>query len=239
MRKERRDVELEGRRVAYELNVSPRARWVRAQVGLRDGVRVFVPAGKSAADAEDFLRRRRRWLLRALDRMGRLAARIPERTLADGSSVPFLGKDLLLRVGVAPEPRVSRIADVVEVGVPRRVRGSVRKALEGWYRGEALPIFEAWVRELAERHGLTAGRVRVSDARRRWGSCSSRSGTLSFNWRLLMGPESVARYLVAHEMAHLSEPNHSPRFWAKVGDYCAAYADAERWLRRHGVGLAL
>jgi hypothetical protein len=231
------EVDLEGRRIPFELNVSPRARWVRAEVVLHRGLRVFVPEGKGEAEAVEFLRRRRRWLVRALARMERLAERVPVRSLESGSTIPFLGRDLRLELAVGPAG--VRVEDpVLHVRVPRRVPGIVRRALRDWMAGEAERRFGAWVGELAGRHRLTVRRVRVSDAERRWGSCSP-TGTLSFHWRLMMAPESVARYLVAHELAHLTVKNHSARFWSRVAELDPAYREAERWLRRFGVGLVL
>ncbi len=230
--------QIEGRTLEFQLNISPRARGIRAEVGLHRGLRVFVPAGQGEAQALDFLRRRRRWLFRALGRMQRLAERVPVRILEHGSSLPYLGRDLRLEVGLAAAPEVRREGDVLQVRVPRRVPGTLRKALQAWYAAEAERVFNAWVGEASRRFDLTVRRVRVSDARRRWGSCSP-NGTLAFHWRLLLAPEPVARYLVAHELAHLTVPNHSKRFWARVAELCPDYAEQERWLKRYGVGLVL
>ncbi len=120
----------------------------------------------------------------------------------------------------------------------RRTRAAVHAALKAWYRAEAERVLAEWTAAMAERHGLKYERVIIRDQKRRWGSCSSR-GTLSFNWRLMLGPEPVARYLVAHELAHTAEPNHSRRFWRKVAELCPAFAEHERWLKKNGVGLVL
>ena len=76
----------------------------------------------------------------------------------------------------------------------------------------------------------------MRDTRTRWGSCSAK-GALSFSWRLVMAPPFVLDYLAAHEVAHLKEMNHSPRFWRVVHDLCPHTADAENWLKRHGSEL--
>jgi predicted metal-dependent hydrolase len=229
--------ELDGRSIAFELAVSSRARWIRAELQLHRGLRVVVPRGQGEAQALDFLFRRRRWLFRALDRMRRLEARVPDRRLEDGARLPFLGGELLLRVSLGPS-EVVRDGGGLRVRAPRRVPGVLRRLLQAWYAEEAARRFEAWTRDLAASHGLRYRRVRISDARRRWGSCSP-TGTLSFHWKLMLAPEPVGRYLVAHELAHLDVKNHSKRFWARVGELCPGYAEQERWLRRFGVGLAL
>jgi predicted metal-dependent hydrolase len=76
----------------------------------------------------------------------------------------------------------------------------------------------------------------VRDTKSRWGSCSAR-GNLNFSWRLILAPAFVLEYLAAHEVAHLKEMNHSPRFWRLVHGVCPKTIEAERWLKRHGTEL--
>ena len=81
--------------------------------------------------------------------------------------------------------------------------------------------------------GVAYNRITLRDQRSRWGSCSSK-GTLSFNWRLVLAPHDVLDYVVVHEICHLVELNHSPRFWRLVAKRRPGYADAKRWLDDHG-----
>ncbi|HSL64487.1 MAG TPA: SprT family zinc-dependent metalloprotease [Gaiellaceae bacterium] len=85
----------------------------------------------------------------------------------------------------------------------------------------------------AARLGVRYARIRIADQRTRWGSCS-RSGTLSFNWRLVLAPQPVLEYVAVHELCHLVEPSHSPRFWALVERARPSFPDERRWLREHG-----
>jgi predicted metal-dependent hydrolase len=96
----------------------------------------------------------------------------------------------------------------------------------------AVPEISARARALAALHGLPVQRVTVRNQRSRWGSCSQR-GTVSLNWRLIQVPASVRDYIILHELAHLREHNHSPRFWAVVAEFCADYRQAEAWLKVH------
>jgi predicted metal-dependent hydrolase len=234
---ESREIELENRRIAYTLRRSDRARWLRAELGLRTGLRVTLPAGMDEATVAPFLLARRRWILRVLKRFERLASIVPDRTLAHGTTVPFLGRALTLDLSLG-EPRVGRLGDSLIVHVRRRARGAVAAALQAWYRSEAARELGGWARDLGSRHGLSFRKIVIGDQKSRWGTCY-RNGTLSFNWRLLLAPEAVARYLVAHELSHVAEPNHSARFWAKVGDLCPAWRDQESWLRKYGAALVL
>jgi predicted metal-dependent hydrolase len=234
----RREIEIEGRRISYLLRRSLRARYLRADIGLRTGLRVTLPEGLNEARVDQFLRSRRRWLLRALTRLERLASIIPDRSLDHGTDVPYLGQVLRLNVSLGRPARVGRLGDSLIVHAPRRTRSAVRAALEGWYRGEAARVLGELARELGRHHGLDFRKIVIRDQKRRWGSCSP-AGTLSFNWRLMLAPPEVPRYLVAHELSHVAHPNHSRRFWEKVAELCPGFREQERWLKRNGVSLVL
>ena len=88
----------------------------------------------------------------------------------------------------------------------------------------------------AARIGRTVNRITVRDTKSRWGSCSA-SGSLSFSWRLILAPEPVLDYVVAHEVAHLVEMNHSARFWKLVRTMVADPASQRAWLKRHRAEL--
>lgn len=232
-----REIDLDGRRVVYTLRRSDRARWIRAEMGLRTGLVVTLPARVEEAAVEPFLRSRRRWIVRVLKRFERLARIIPDRSLGHGTTVPCLGRELRLDLSIG-EPAVGRLGESLIVHVRRRTRGSVERALRDWYRVEADRVFSAWARDLGVRHGLAFRKIVVGDQKTRWGTCYA-NGTLSFNWRLMLGPEAVARYLVAHELAHVAEPSHSKTFWSKVGDLFPGWREQETWLRKYGASLVL
>ena len=125
-----------------------------------------------------------------------------------------------------------------------RARGSLARAATSLHvpgpPARLAPRVAAWLREQARRAcvaaaarhaaalGLRPGRISLRDPRSRWGSCTA-SGDLMFSWRLIMAPAAVLDYVVAHEVAHLAEMNHSPRFWAVV-------RGSARTIRRRGTG---
>ena len=112
-----------------------------------------------------------------------------------------------------------------------------RLALEPMTEAAGRRRARALVTELVERQapplGVSYGRIAIRDQRTRWGSCSSR-GTLSFNWRLVLAPLAVADYVVVHELCHLREQNHSPRFWKLVAAARPGYREQRRWLTDNG-----
>lgn len=101
-----------------------------------------------------------------------------------------------------------------------------------WYREQAAAFLNARVRHYAGRIGVRFSKIGISDAKGRWGSCSSK-GVLTFSWRLMMAPQGVVDYVVAHEVVHLAELNHSKRFWQKVEALAPDFLQAKRWLERY------
>jgi predicted metal-dependent hydrolase len=109
----------------------------------------------------------------------------------------------------------------------------LREVSEAAGRREARALLTKACEREAARLGVRYARIRVADQRTRWGSCS-RTGTLSFNWRLVLAPPRVLEYVAVHELCHLVVPDHSPRFWELVEQARPGYHDERRWLRDHG-----
>jgi hypothetical protein len=101
-----------------------------------------------------------------------------------------------------------------------------------WYREQAVEFLGARVRHFTGMTGAQHTRIGISDARTRWGSCSSR-GVLNFSWRLMMAPRAVVDYVVVHEVVHLEALNHSKRFWQKVKTLAPDCHESKRWLELH------
>ena len=104
------------------------------------------------------------------------------------------------------------------------------QAIDRWYRREARDRIEAVVAVEGERLDLHPKKISIRDQRTRWGSCST-SGTLSFNWRLVVGPEHALRYVVIHELVHIRHHDHSRRFWAALAEALPDWKRSAVWLR--------
>lgn len=116
----------------------------------------------------------------------------------------------------------------LEVGGSRR--GQQLEAIDRWYRREARERITAVVRSEADRLELEPGRISIRDQRTRWGSCST-SGTLSFNWRLVIGPGHALRYVVIHELVHIRHHDHSRAFWNALTEAMPDWKRSAAWLR--------
>lgn len=105
-------------------------------------------------------------------------------------------------------------------------------------RGVAQAFFEREVARMTQSLGIARVRVVISHFKRQWGSANKRTGRLAFSWRLMLAPEAVARYVAAHEVAHLVHANHSAAFWRQVEELAPDFREQRRWLKRYGASLA-
>jgi hypothetical protein len=215
--------------IDYSVRRSERARRVRVTVDAARGVEVVLPRRAPAREAAAAVVELRPWIERRM----RELERAREAVAARGETVPYLGEMLRL-VSQPGRSRVHRRGE--ELLVPAGEEQTA--AIERWYRRTAaLEIAHRLDRACA----LTANRytkLTIRGQRTRWASCS-RSGAMSFNWRLLLAPEPVLDYVVWHEVCHLEVMDHSPRFWALMARRCPGYREQSRWLRRHGATLVL
>ncbi|MBK5230381.1 MAG: M48 family metallopeptidase [Thermoleophilia bacterium] len=223
----------------YEIRRSERARNIRITVSER-GVVVVLPRRGTEREAHAFVYERRAWIDRALLKLAAEAQAVAARGLADGDTVPYLDDDLTLRLIDGDSQRVgwARAAGELRVHTADHSRERIAELLERWYRWRAREEVATRLEAVTARNRTRYARVAIRDQRTRWGSCSS-SGTLSFNWRLLLAPEHVLGYVVEHEAAHIEVRDHSPRFWALLDDRVPDWRASRDWLRRHGGTLRL
>ena len=114
----------------------------------------------------------------------------------------------------------------------KTTQAQARELLVSWYKKQARKVCTERVTTLAKKHGFRYTRLRITSARTRWGSCSSK-GTLSFTWRLAMLPPEIIDYVVIHELVHTVEHNHSKKFWGGVEALVPDYKKHRTWLKKN------
>jgi predicted metal-dependent hydrolase len=180
------------------------------------------------------LRRRptaRRITLRVSAATGEVVITLPSRTAINTAQLFAARHSGWIAARLARVP--ARVGFEPGASVP--LRGVARRIREFLIREARRDLAEA-VERYADRLGERPTRITLRDTRSRWGSCTARR-ELNFSWRLILAPPLVLDYLVAHEMAHLREMNHSPRFWTLLHGLCPEVDAAEAWLKRHGASL--
>ncbi len=215
-----------GMSVPVAVRRSPRARQILLHVDAYSGaVELVLPRRASEAEGIAFARSKGRWIDK------RLREITPAVPFVDGARFPILGRDVRICCVRQLFDEVWRERDRLIVAVTEEV--GVSQRVESWLRAEARATITQRVADKSRRLGQRYRHIRVRDTRTRWGSCTRR-GDLSFSWRLVMAPEGVLDYVVAHEVAHLKVMNHSHRFWAEVERLCDGMEDARAWLRVNG-----
>ncbi|QPF76799.1 M48 family metallopeptidase [Roseateles sp. DAIF2] len=216
-------------RVPYELR---RAR--RRSIGFTvsaEGLKVSAPRWVTIAEIENALRGKQDWILRKLDEQRERARRAEAGRVvwADGCQLPYLGAPLTLRLGGLARYDAERRE--LHLGQPLGATpAQMREATQAWLCAQARALFEQRCRHFSTALGVRYSKLSLSSAQTRWGSASA-SGAIRLNWRLIHYAPAVIDYVVAHELAHLREMNHSPRFWAWVESVLPDYELARQRLR--------
>ena len=231
---ELREIILAGQRVAYTLRRSARKTLV-LRIDHR-GLTVGVPLRVGLREAEAFIRSHAEWVVDKLH--ARPQPQPVERfDPVDGAALPVLGEAWQLRVGrgnnrvLWHEQGPERILELA-----LRAGADARQLLLRGLQQRSLELFTNRVEAFCLRLGRPMPAVGLSNARTRWGSCSSRSG-IRLHWRLIHLPLPLIDYVVAHEVAHLVEMNHSPRFWSVVESLYPGHVAARQALRQVAAAL--
>jgi predicted metal-dependent hydrolase len=227
-------VRLQGVPVTYTVRRSARAKHMRITISAHSGVVVTLPSRLHRyVNPDDFLREKQEWVLRHLERVHQEA---PRAELREGAGINFRGHEHTLRIiqREVPSPIVRVAGRDLLVILPSSFEGDLKEVIKEWMRGEAAEL----IRVEAERHAASIGvkynRVIIRDQKTKWGSCS-RKGNLSFNWRLVLFPDEILRYVIIHELCHLRHFNHSERFWDMVADHDPRFRESVVWLKKYGV----
>jgi predicted metal-dependent hydrolase len=200
-----------------------------------DGLSVAAPLRAPFRDIESFLRDKERWILARLEEW--LSAPRPRALrLESGATLALRGAHVTLVVSEAGRSAVRREADRLHIRAPGPQRAA--QALVRWLKTQALESLAPRAAHYAGLLGVPAPQVRLSNARSQWGVCVE-GRRIRLNWRLVHLSAELADYVVAHEIAHLVEMNHSKRFWAVVATLYPAWREAREQLELAGAGIPI
>ncbi len=207
----------------------PRARRLKLRLDTNGELLLLTcPPRSSRRAALDWAAGQRDWV------EARLAEAEPRRPLDPGAVIPLEGRDTGLEWAESASRSVAWNPGQIMCGGPRE---SFPRRIETWLRKRARDLLSADTAEAARKAGVGVSRVSIGDAGTRWGSCSA-AGSIRYNWRLVLAPPEVRRWVVAHEVAHRLHMNHGPAFKALERELFDGDVDAARLLlRRIGPGL--
>ncbi len=200
------------------------------RIGLRlsnnkNQVVVSLPRGTSAAHVNSLLKEARPWITKHLKPK---PSQIP---FNKDAAIPIFGQEY--RITHKDSIRKSIWLEDTSKKIIVHPAYSDPGYMESWLRHHAKSHLAKLTREYAQQIGQKANRVSVREVISRWGSCSS-TGNISYSWRLIFAPIEVSNYVCAHEVSHLKEMSHSPKFWEAVHSLCPDFALHRQWLKKNG-----
>lgn len=207
-----------------------------------EGLRVTAPKRISIAEIDNAIRAKQSWILSKLhERRERRAARLdkPPVEWVDGAVLPYLGSDITLRLYQSARNRSDYNPATRELNmglVPGATETLLKERVKSWMQQEAKALFAQRLDLYAARLGVAYSAFGLSSAGTRWGSCTAKR-VIRLNWKLIHFSLPLIDYVVAHELAHILEMNHSQRFWDTVGRIYPAYEEAKALLRKRAQEL--
>ncbi len=236
-----RELVVDARRIAF-LFARSRRRSIGFLVGA-EGLSVRAPKWVTLRDVDAAVREKGAWIVAKLVAQGERTAKLRATRMVwrDGASVAYLGDAVTIVLdahsGLAEGEAIVREGDGLSagarlfIGLPRDAgEDRIRDAVQSWLQREARRVFAARADHFAERLGVRVTRLSLSSAETRWGSANA-NGAVRLHWRLIHHPLATIDYVVAHELAHLREMNHSPRFWKVVESVVPDYEQQRARLR--------
>jgi predicted metal-dependent hydrolase len=216
----------------YTVVRSPRRRKLTITVERDRTVVVHAPSAIPEEKIHQVVEAKRQWIFEKTRHAQKYddLPHPPGKELVNGESALYLGRSYRIEFVAA---NLERIEFAHKFFVPADLADSKSEAFRGWYIARAEEKILPRVHYHARQLGVEFGKARIVDNRYRWGSCTV-NNNLTFNWRLIKAPVSVIDYVIVHELAHLIEANHTPRFWNIVKAQIANMDKPKRWLKENG-----
>ncbi len=220
-------VEIAGREIALKIRRHPRARHLILRIDAAgEGAVITIPTRATIREALKMANDKAGWIL---DGLNSHPKRIP---FVQGNTIPYRGSKHIIHHNLATIGITAVNGEILVGGKPEHLT----RRLKDWLKKNARKEITSLVTEKTNAIDKKAGRITLRDTRSRWGSCGP-TGNLNFSWRLIMAPEYVLDYLVAHEVAHLTHHNHNKDFWELTKKLALDMTSAHRWLEEKGKTL--
>jgi predicted metal-dependent hydrolase len=196
---------------------------------------VRVPNSAKTDDIEKAVAKHAEWIRKKKEQTLIALEKAPVRRFIEGENLPYLGNYYEIRL-TADQKIILRFDNAFYLS--ERYSHIAKRVFTQWFMNQAKLIISQRVTHYAFSIGLKHGRIGITNATKRWGSCSYR-GNLNFAWRLVLAPIEAIDYVVVHELVHLEIKNHSKRFWIKVESIYPGYKVQRKWLRDNQRALNL
>ena len=216
----------------YTIKRSPKRKKLTITVERDRTVIVHAPESTSEEMIRKIVESKRRWIYEKKKHTQKYDKQPhpPGKELVNGESALYLGREYQIELIATDSTEIYLEQRFL---IPTSLAGERRSVLRNWYIDQAKERILPKVKSLAATLGVTFANAKIVDNRFRWGSCTPKDN-VNLNWRLIKAPMFVIDYVIVHELAHLIETNHTPRFWNIVRTHTPKMEKARSWLRDHG-----
>ncbi len=196
---------------------------------------IRAPYHLPSSEIDRIVLRKREWISKTIRKIILVQKRegyiYPQKTFTDGEKFKLFGRTYKLRIIDSTGNRVN-ITDKT-INLYTNSKKEAKDIIVNWYKNILREYINARVEFFSKKTGLVPGKIRITSARRRWGSCSVKNN-LNFSWRLAMAPKDIIDYVIIHELVHIKIKNHSKKFWDFVGIIVPDYRAKRNWLKENG-----
>ena len=218
-------IDVQGRKIPLRFRRNAKARRLVLRLDSKtQGLVMTLPKRTGLTEALRFVENSQEWIIRTLSKQA------APTVVGHGASILYRGEIHSLQFTGGKRGLVSVSDHVLQVPGDE---AHAQRRLHDYFKKQALQALSAASYKYASAMQTRYSRISIRDQKSRWGSCSA-GGVLSYSWRLILAPDYVLDYVAAHEVAHLREMNHGPRFWRLVLTHCPHARDAKQWLKTHG-----
>src|SRR4030042_4474904 len=210
-----------------------RRKTLSLQISRAAEIVVSSPYFTPVREINRFVQEKQNWIDKTIQKQTRARLLTKEKEYISGELFYYLGEGLPLEVFFEPSERAGLIfwnkCFYLNAPEDREIK---KRFFFLWYRKKAFEYVSGRVDFYCRKFNLTARDIRITSARKRWGSCSE-DNNLTFSFRLIMAPPEVIDYVIVHEIMHTKEKNHASRFWKLIEEVMPEYKTHRRWLREY------
>ncbi len=188
---------------------------------------VRAPLKLSEETIKEFILEKRSWIETKIQQVEK--KRPVKKTFCEGDEILYLGK----KYAMTYSNDLPNLMLSDKFYVPEKYNGQTKNYFRKWFYSRAKIVFPNRVAYFAELMNLQPGKIKLSNAAKRWGSCS-RKNNINLSWRLIMAPVEILDYVIVHELTHVVHKNHSVKFWDLVEAYLPDFKSRRKWLRNYG-----
>ncbi len=216
-------------KLEYEIRYSKR-KTLNISVERDRSVIVRAPENLPLEKIEEIVQSKRNWIKDKINHVQKYPLDFKAKEFVSGETLLYLGRNYQLLV---VDENFEGVRFNQSFAISKSKQRNANQLFKEWYLSKALEKIEPLAKKYAANLGVKYNECRTSEMKYRWASCTPKNNIL-FNWRIIKAPMYVLEYLVAHELAHLIEPNHTPEFWNIVSIQVPNYEKAKKWLREKG-----